>query len=169
MTDAWRLFAIVFNNQTLPQRLLLYRLGLHASSLQTTKSMFSSVICRAARAHAPLPTASYITGVPSTASITASSRQFTSRGHRRRYSSSKPSSPPDDSTKVAAQQQTPATTTSRTRAESDKRSVTRLSKRKAKDALVEAPTTVKGSKDETSVNINLPSVPSTHHLHPAGI
>ncbi|KAI9717658.1 MAG: hypothetical protein M1812_004603 [Candelaria pacifica] len=135
--------------------------------------MFSSAIRRLVRAHQSIPTASYVTGIPSTASITASSRQFTLRSHRRRYSSSKPSSPPDDSTKVAPQQQTPSNTNSRTRADSDKRSVTRLSKRKAKDTAEEASTTrvpVKNSKDEeVSLNINLPSVPSTHHLHPSDI
>ncbi|KAI9697780.1 MAG: hypothetical protein M1836_004456 [Candelina mexicana] len=131
--------------------------------------MFSSAICRAVRAHQSIP--SYTTCITSKASITASSRQFTSRSHRRRYSSSKPSSPPDDPTKVTAQQQTPTSATTRSRAESDKRSVTRLSKRKVKGTALEQPptTTVRSSKDETPININIPSVPSTHHLHPADI
>ncbi|KAI9760115.1 MAG: hypothetical protein M1835_000226 [Candelina submexicana] len=157
------------NQISIPTGNPLHGLKVFVFSSQIKQSMFSSAICRAVRAHQSIP--SYTTCITSKASITASSRQFTSRSHRRRYSSSKPSSPPDDPTKVAAQQQTPTSATTRTRAESDKRSVTRLSKRKVKGTALEPPptTTVRSSKDETATNINIPSVPSTHHLHPADI
>jgi len=126
--------------------------------------MFSSSLGRVARS-APHPSISpSITALTSTASIAASSRPFSYRTHQRRYSSSKPSSPPDSSGNTNPQQQAPANASSGTRADGEKRSATRLSRRKAKEAAAEA--TVKG-KDEALMN--LPSVPSTPHLHPADV
>ncbi|KZF23602.1 hypothetical protein L228DRAFT_246408 [Xylona heveae TC161] len=94
----------------------------------------------------------------------ASTRSISVRRHQRRYSSSKPSSPPDGSEGIDAQQQTPSNGSSESRVDGSKRNANRLNRRKAKDAAAEA--THKGKHEAF---VNLPSVPSTPHLHPSDV
>ncbi|KAA6406868.1 MAG: hypothetical protein FRX48_09366 [Lasallia pustulata] len=80
------------------------------------------------------------------------------------YSSSKTSNPPSDEPRaIAAASETPAAKDGApvVKEEVGKRPAPRLSRRKSKDASIE---TVERAKDEAL--FNLPSVPSTHHLHP---
>ncbi|KAI9842918.1 MAG: hypothetical protein M1837_006750 [Sclerophora amabilis] len=89
------------------------------------------------------------------------------QSHQRRHSSSsssKPSNPADGSRGPPQQQQNSSTNASSQAPHNETQSSTRISRRKAKEAVAGA--TVKG-KDQ--IVINLPSVPSTHHLHPAHV
>lgn len=128
--------------------------------------MLSSSLSKAARGSTLNPILSTISSRSPQLSVAASSRPFSARTHQRRYSSSKASNPPsDDSRAIAATSEAPAAKdgTHTVKEEVGKKPATRLSRRKSKDASVE---TVEGVKDEAL--LNLPSVPSTHHLHPHG-
>ena len=127
--------------------------------------MFSSSVGRVGRsAHSlSLPVFTLKGCCPARTSTTSSYRALPCRSHQRRHSSSKPSSPSDGPRRLAQQEGAPAAASTRAKVDSEKRSTGRVGRRKAKDVAAEA--TIKG-KDEAL--INLPSVPSTHHLHPAG-
>lgn len=127
--------------------------------------MLSSSLGKAARGTISKPLLSTISSRSPQASV-AASLPFSARTHQRRNSSSKASNPPsDDSRAIAATSEAPTTKdgTPAAKEEVGKRPATRLSRRKSKDASVE---TVERAKDEAL--FNLPSVPSTHHLHPHG-
>ncbi|KAI9803058.1 MAG: hypothetical protein M1833_001128 [Piccolia ochrophora] len=86
--------------------------------------------------------------------------------HQRRYSSSsssKPSSTPDRTRNITQQQDGHPNPRSRSESEAEKRSAARLSRRKSKDV------TATSGKDRDVAFDNLPSVPSTRHLHPAEV
>lgn len=128
--------------------------------------MLSSSLSKAARGSTSNPLLSTISSRSPQVSVAASSRPFSARTHQRRYSSSKTSNPPsDDSRAIAAASDAPAAKdgTHAVKEEGGRRPATRLSRRKSKDASIE---TVEGVKDEAP--FDLPSVPSTHHLHPHG-
>lgn len=95
---------------------------------------------------------------PSSAVIaSATNGLVTTRTQQRRYSSSKPPVPPSDGSRgFDASSQTPAKNVSPSNA--DKRDG-KASKKRGKD-------NGKNSKPESL--LNLPSVPSTQHLHPLG-
>lgn len=85
------------------------------------------------------------------------------RSHQRRSSSSKPSSPANGPKGISEGQAVPAGPT-QARQDGDKKPAARTSRRKAKD--VAANCTVK-ARDVAM--LNLPSVPSTHHVKSKGI
>lgn len=99
------------------------------------------------------------------ASNLSTSRALPPSPRQRRFSSSKPSSPPnDDSRPIAAPAGASAEETARAPATGlRKRPATRLARQKTKQASVKAAVTVQGNGVS-----QLPSVPSTHHLHPHG-
>ncbi|KAL1960450.1 hypothetical protein VTO42DRAFT_7749 [Malbranchea cinnamomea] len=119
--------------------------------------MFTSSMRRVARPPAgTLPTS---TTRPSSAVIASATPGFvTTRTQQRRYSSSKPPVPPSDGSRgIDASSQTPAKGVSPSNAEKrDGKS----SRRRGKD-------NGKNSKNDTF--LNLPSVPSTQHLHPLDV
>lgn len=128
--------------------------------------MLSSSLSKVARRSTPNPLLSTISSRSPQVSVAASSRPFAARTHQRRYSSSKTSNPPsDDPRAIAAASEAPAAKDGAPVVEEEvgKRPATRLSRRKSKDASIE---TVEKAKTESI--FNLPSVPSTHHLHPHG-
>lgn len=104
----------------------------------------------------------------SQALITAPSNRSSVRIHQRKNSSSKTSSPPKDEPRAIT---TPAEAPSKEtkpvavkEGPAEKRPSTRISRRRSKDVLQEA-----ASKKNDESQLNLPSVPSTQHLHPIGI
>ena len=94
-----------------------------------------------------------------TQALTSTTRQKPAQIHQRRHSSSKPSSTSKNEPRAPSEAPTEAKVPG---PETLKRSSTRL-RRKARDS-VRAPL-IKGSDD---TRYNLPSVPSTQHLHPLG-
>ncbi|WEW56804.1 hypothetical protein PRK78_002259 [Emydomyces testavorans] len=96
-----------------------------------------------------------VTPRPSTIVFASCASNLTApRGHQRRYSSSKPPVPPSDGSRgIDAPSQAPAKSVS----PSKKDEAEKRPKRRTKESK---------SKPETS--LNLPSVPSTQHLHPQG-
>lgn len=101
----------------------------------------------------------------SQAAVANWSRPLRARTHHRRHSSSKPSSPPKDVPRtIDAPAEAPGKE-SKTPAQDagEKRSSTRLSRRKSKDGPQES---ARRFSDEALLSI--PSVPSTQHLHPQG-
>ncbi|EER27077.1 hypothetical protein CPC735_024130 [Coccidioides posadasii C735 delta SOWgp] len=116
--------------------------------------MFSSSICRMARA----PTVSLPAVAPRPCTIvlaSSASNLSTPRTQQRRYSSSKPPVPPSDGSRgFDASSQTPAKSVS----PSKKDETEKRSKRRAKE-----------NKSKPKNTLNLPSVPSTQHLHPQDI
>ena len=128
--------------------------------------MLSSSLSKAVRGSTSNSLLSTISSRSPQVSVAASPRPFSARTHQRRYSSSKTSNPPsDDSRAIAATSEAPAAKEGApaVKEEAGKRPATRLSRRKSKDASIEM---VERAKDEALYN--LPSVPSTHHLHPHG-
>ncbi|KAI9835053.1 MAG: hypothetical protein M1819_002605 [Sarea resinae] len=125
--------------------------------------MFSSSLTRAARTAPSLSVSPTITSRTSASAIAAAPRQFSARSHQRRYSSSKPSSPPDGPRNINPDSAAPASASANGRAEGEKRSRGHPSRRRTKENAAEAAK----AKDEAS--LNLPSVPSTPHLHPADV
>lgn len=117
-----------------------------------TRNMFSSSVRRAARApSAPFPV------VPRPCkSVVAASPSNCTRTHQRRYSSSKPN---DGSRRFDASSQTPGKSVNPAKEGAEKREG-RASKRKGKDG------GANGSKHAAFAD--LPSVPSTQHIHPNG-
>ncbi|MCJ1341719.1 hypothetical protein MMC09_007016 [Bachmanniomyces sp. S44760] len=93
-------------------------------------------------------------------------RPIFSNGHQHRRSSSKPSNPHnDDSRSIAAASKAPAKAATRTTKDSEtKQPVPRLTRRKSKVVVLEG---VEAGK--AGINLTLPSVPSTQHLHPHDI
>ncbi|EEP79712.1 predicted protein [Uncinocarpus reesii 1704] len=116
--------------------------------------MLSSSICRIART--PTVAIPAVTPRPSTIALASSATNLAApRTHHRRYSSSKPPVPPSDGSRgIDAPSQAPAKSVSPTK----KEDAEKRTKRRAKESK---------SKPETS--LNLPSVPSTQHLHPQDI
>lgn len=93
--------------------------------------------------------------------ISNTNRPGSSRTHQRRHSSSKTLTPPKNETRtINAPSDAPAETKAPT-TESSKRMSNRL-RRKGKDTLRDA---VHRSHEN---RVNIPSVPSTQHLHPLG-
>jgi hypothetical protein len=138
---------------------------LDLSLLLSTREMFSFSLGRIVRTGTSHSISKPITHRVWTDSIAASPLPVLRRTHQRRHSSSKPSSPPDGGSRSL---DTPAEATSKgtspaSKQDGDKRSTTRMGRRKSRDASVE---TAAKTKDETM--LNLPSVPSTQHLHPHG-
>ncbi|KAK2778744.1 hypothetical protein FQN53_001641 [Emmonsiellopsis sp. PD_33] len=105
---------------------------------------------------------------PSTTVIAAASSGLTTtRGHQRRYSSSKPPVPPSDGSRggIDASSQSPAKSVSPSNKEGgDKKTAKR---RGGKDSSSNGNAAVKSKGNEAF--LNLPSVPSTQHLHPHDI
>lgn len=86
--------------------------------------------------------------------------------HQRKHSSSKTPSPPKDETGAIA---TPSDTPSKDakpliKESTEKRPSTRISKRKSKDGVQEM-----AGKGSNELTFNLPSVPTTNHLHAIGM
>ncbi|MCJ1298852.1 hypothetical protein MMC08_001643 [Hypocenomyce scalaris] len=129
--------------------------------------MLSLSLGKAARGSSSNTLLSSISSRMPQVSVAASSRPFSARTHQRRYSSSKTSRPPSDNPRpIAAASETPAAKNGAPAVEEDasKRPTTRLSRRKSKDATAE---TVERVKE--GALLNMPSVPSTNHLHPHGV
>ena len=101
----------------------------------------------------------------SQALIAMSSRPLAAQGHQRKHSSSKtPSSPNDDSRAITAPAEAPTTEAKPVVKEgAERRSSTRLGRRKYKDSTQEV-----SGKPKSGTQQNLPSVPATRHLPPAG-
>ena len=93
------------------------------------------------------------------------SRPLAVRTHQRKHSSSKtPSSPSDESNPIATPSEAPTTEAkSGLKMGAEKRPSARLGRRKLKDITQETL-----GKTKTGPQLNLPSVPSTQHLHPTG-
>ncbi|OJD14139.1 hypothetical protein AJ78_05488 [Emergomyces pasteurianus Ep9510] len=104
---------------------------------------------------------------PSTTVLVAASSGLTSaRGHQRRFSSSKPPVPPSDGSRgIDASSQSPAKSVSPSNKEgAGKRDGKTAKRRGAKDS-----TNVSAKSKNNEPFLNLPSVPSTQHLHPHDI
>ena len=101
----------------------------------------------------------------SQALIAMCSRPLPVHGHQRKHSSSKtPSSPSDDSRAIATPSEAPTTEAKPIVKEGpERRSSTRLGRRKYKDITQEAL-----GRPKTGPQKNLPSVPATRHLPPVG-
>ena len=86
--------------------------------------------------------------------------------HQRKYSSSKtPSSPKDETSAITTTADDPSKDGKPVVKESiEKRPSTRISKRKPKDSAQ-----VTAGKNSNEMTFNLPSVPTTNHLHAAGM
>ncbi|KAI9784593.1 MAG: hypothetical protein M1839_001815 [Geoglossum umbratile] len=121
--------------------------------------MFSSCLCRAARSGRPVALSVSISNRAPATSVAAPLQSFPRQRRHSSSSSSKPSSPPDGPRSIA--QQNP-TSSSRTKADDEKRSVTRPSRRKGRGAAGEV-------SAAGEALMNLPSVPSTTHLHPSDV
>ena len=86
--------------------------------------------------------------------------------HQRKHSSSKAPSPPEDDARAIT---TPSDAPSKdakpvVKASTEKRPSTRISKRKSKDSLQDT-----AGKSSNELTFNLPSVPTTNHIHPIGV
>lgn len=127
--------------------------------------MFSSSLSRVIRSGPSHSLSSSITSRVSTNPIAALPIPILCRTHQRRHSSSKPSSPPDGGPRgLDAPAEGPTNKAApASKQDNEKRPSTRLGRRKSKDVATE---TVGKAKDDTI--LNLPSVPSTQHLHPHG-
>ena len=101
----------------------------------------------------------------SQALMAMSSRPLAVHRHQRKHSSSKtPSSPSDNSRAITTPSEAPSTEAKPiTKEGTERRSSTRLGRRKSKDITQEA---LRRSK--TGLQPNLPSVPPTRHLPPVG-
>lgn len=101
----------------------------------------------------------------SQALMAITSRPLAVRTHQRKHSSSKtPSSPSDDPRAIATPAEAPTTEAKPiAKVDTEKRSNTRLSRRKSKEITQEA-----FGRTKPGPQPNLPSVPSTQHLDPAG-
>ena len=124
--------------------------------------MFSSSVRRAARTPTvPFPVVPRPT--LASASSTSSSSGYT-RTHQRRYSSSKPPVPPNDGSRgIDASSQTPGKGVNPSAKEGAEKREGKASKRKGKDG------SGNGSvKSKHAAFVDLPSVPSTQHVHPNG-
>src|SRR5215471_6385283 len=121
-------------------------------------TMFSSSIRRVART----PTSSLPgTARPSTGVTAVSSTALVSRGQERRYSSSKPPVPPSDGSRgIDTSSQAPAKGVGPSNKDSSEKREVRAVKRRGKDN--------GSSRPKYDPFPNLPSVPSTQHLHPQG-
>jgi hypothetical protein len=100
----------------------------------------------------------------SQALVVGSTSRSPARIHQRKHSSSKTPSPPKDDTRaIATPSEAPTKDASPVGKKSaEKRSSTRSSRQKSKNGTMEAGTVGDG------MAMNLPSVPPTTHLHPAG-
>ncbi len=123
--------------------------------------MFSSSVSRVARSSHAATIPNSIPGFCCASLVAASSRNLSCRTHQRRNSSSKPSSSANGPRGIT-QQPDASTAGTRTRPEAEKRS-TRLSKRKAKDVAI-----MTAAKGRDRSILNIPSVPTTNHVNPAG-
>lgn len=101
----------------------------------------------------------------SQALMAITSRPLAVRTHQRKHSSSKtPSSPSDDPRAITTPAEAPTTEAKPVaKVDTEKRSSTRLSRRKSKEITQEAL-----GRTKPGPQPNLPSVPSTQHLDPAG-
>jgi len=98
--------------------------------------------------------------------ITGSTSRSPAHIHQRKHSSSKTPSPPKDDSRVIATHAEASTKEAKTATKegAEKRPSARISKRKPRDGLQD---NTKKYGDELA--LNLPSVPSTTHLHPSGM
>ena len=101
----------------------------------------------------------------SQALIAASTSRSPARIHQRKHSSSKtPSSPKDDPRAITTPTEAPTQDGPVGKDSVEKRTNTRINRRKPKDGLTEG-----AKKPGPELAMNLPSVPSTTHLHPSGV
>lgn len=127
--------------------------------------MFASSISRVVRSGPSHSLSSSFTAWASTNSVAASAVPTLCRRHQRRQSSSKTSNSPDGGSRNLGAPADPSSKDAApaTKLNNEKNTTTRLGRRRSRDVAVE---TVGKAKDETALNI--PSVPSTQHLHPHG-
>ena len=127
--------------------------------------MFASSLGRVVRSSPSHSLSSSFTSWASTNPGAASTVPTLCRRHQRRQSSSKTSNPPDGGPRTLG---APAGSTGKdaapaTKPNNEKNTTGRLGRRRSKDVAVE---TLAKAKDDAALNI--PSVPSTQHLHPHG-